>query len=82
MNDKEIVRAGQLNSDILKHDIEHEHQNDSDSSEILPGSNLPMCLTSIEKSSNSSTDPTCTQKFSTDTSNTVDVNEVSKMSFN
>ena len=83
MNDKEIVSAGQLNSEISKQlDIEHEHQNDSDSSEFLPGANLSKCLTSIEKSSNSSTDPICTQKFSTDTSNTVEVNEVSKMSFN
>merc|ERR1719245_2599276 len=34
-----------------------------------------MCLTSIEKSSNSSTDPICTQKLITDTSNTIEVNE-------
>jgi len=76
LNDKEIVSAGQLNIEISKQrDIEHKHQNDSDSSEILPGSNLPMCLTSIEKSSNSSTDPICTQKLIRDTSNTVEVNE-------
>ena len=82
LNDKEIVSAGLLNIEISKQrDIEHKHENDSDSSEILPGSNLPMCLTSIEKSSNSSTDPICTQKLITDTSNTVEVNEVSRMIF-
>jgi len=76
LNDKEIISAGQLNSEISKQlDIEHENQNDSGCSEILPGSNLPMCITSIERSSNSSTDPICTQKVSTDTSNTVKVNE-------
>ena len=82
LNKKEIISAGQLNSEISKqHDIEREHQNDSDCSEILPGSNLPMSVTSLEKSPNSSSDPISTQKLSANTPNTVNVNEVSKMSF-
>ena len=82
LNEKEIISARQLNSDISKqHDIAHKHQNDSDCSEFLPGSNLKMSVTSIEKSSNLSSDPICNQKLSADTPNTVNVNEVSKMSF-